>query len=190
MPIHGTLLVVTSDHGEEFLEHGDVLHGRSQFQELIRVPLLLRGPGLVAPQRIATPVSLVDVAPTLLQLAGVDVPDSLDGKDLSAFWTGDGMSDRYLFGEADHNNQENDMTRAVRHSRVKLHFNRLTKEYELFDLTEDAGEHLDIASQKEEEASRLLAELRLFMAAEEVEAPTRLLSPEEIEKLRSLGCLQ
>lgn len=60
------LVVVTSDHGEEFLEHGGVLHSRTQYQELLHVPLIVRGPGVPAGLRIATPVSLVDVAPTVL----------------------------------------------------------------------------------------------------------------------------
>ena len=41
-----TLVVVTSDHGEEFMEHGGVLHGRTHYEELMRVPLILRGPGV------------------------------------------------------------------------------------------------------------------------------------------------
>ncbi|RLB45316.1 MAG: hypothetical protein DRJ42_30200, partial [Deltaproteobacteria bacterium] len=58
-----TIVVVTADHGEEFRDHGGVYHGFTLYEEQVRVPLLIRAPGL-APRRIAAPVELVDVAPT------------------------------------------------------------------------------------------------------------------------------
>lgn len=61
-----TLLVITSDHGEESFEHGGVLHGKTQYQEVVKVPLILRGPGIPKGRRVAAPVSLLDVMPTLL----------------------------------------------------------------------------------------------------------------------------
>jgi len=66
-----TLLVVTSDHGEEFHEHGGWTHGQSLYEELVRVPLLLRGPGVPAGRTCNGLASLVDVAPTILELARV-----------------------------------------------------------------------------------------------------------------------
>ena len=63
-----TLLIVTADHGEEFFEHGKVGHGHSLFQELLHVPLLVRFPGLPQPHRVPQYVSLVDVAPTIVDL--------------------------------------------------------------------------------------------------------------------------
>jgi choline-sulfatase len=63
-----TLLIVTADHGEEFFEHGKVGHGHSLFQELVHVPLLVHFPGLARPRRVAPYVSLVDVAPTIVDL--------------------------------------------------------------------------------------------------------------------------
>jgi arylsulfatase A-like enzyme len=66
-----TLVVITSDHGEEFLEHGGVLHGGTQFDEVLRVPLILRGPGIPADTRLAEPVSVVDVLPTVLARLGL-----------------------------------------------------------------------------------------------------------------------
>ena len=65
-----TLVVVTSDHGEEFLEHGSWEHQKTLYEEVVRVPLALRGPG-VAPRRERAQVSLLDVAPTMLAWAGV-----------------------------------------------------------------------------------------------------------------------
>ena len=62
----GLLVLVVGDHGDEFLEHGGVLHGRTQYQELVRVPLILRGAGVPRGVRVATTASLVDVLPTIL----------------------------------------------------------------------------------------------------------------------------
>jgi len=68
-----TLIILTSDHGEEFQEHGSLLHGRTYYQEVIAIPLLLNGPGVPAGLTVQEPVHLVDVAPTLLRLLGLPV---------------------------------------------------------------------------------------------------------------------
>lgn len=75
-----TLVVLTSDHGEEFGERGGWFHGATLYEEVLHVPLVLWGPAVVpAGIRVATPVSLVDVMPTVLELAGVPVPAGLEG---------------------------------------------------------------------------------------------------------------
>ncbi|HJQ85172.1 MAG TPA: sulfatase, partial [Candidatus Binatia bacterium] len=78
-----TMLVVTADHGEEFHDHARLLHGHSLFDELVRVPLVVHGAGIPAARRIAGQVRLVDVAPTLLDVAGIADAD-LDGATLLA----------------------------------------------------------------------------------------------------------
>lgn len=65
------LVVVTADHGEAFGEHGREGHGQSVYDEEVRVPLLLHWPGRLSPARIAEPVHHVDLAPTILALAGI-----------------------------------------------------------------------------------------------------------------------
>ena len=65
-----SIVIVTSDHGEEFGEHGGLGHGRSLYHEVLRVPLVLAAPGLLAPAEVTTPVSLLDLAPTVLDLLG------------------------------------------------------------------------------------------------------------------------
>jgi arylsulfatase A-like enzyme len=70
-----SLLIATADHGEEFWEHGTYEHGHTLYGELLRVPLVVRAPGLaVEGQRVSEPVSLRDVAPTLLEFAGLEPP--------------------------------------------------------------------------------------------------------------------
>jgi len=78
-----TIVVFTSDHGEEFWDHDSVGHGHSVWEELIRVPLLIRWPGVTdGAVRIDEAVGLVDVMPTLLEALGLEVPESLSGRSL------------------------------------------------------------------------------------------------------------
>ncbi len=79
------LIVFTSDHGEEFGDHGGFWHGTSLYQELVRVPLMVRFPGgQGAGTRRHEPVSLIDVAPTALAAAGLPPSKDLPGQALTA----------------------------------------------------------------------------------------------------------
>jgi arylsulfatase A-like enzyme len=78
-----TIVAVTADHGEEFLEHGDLSHARTLFDEILRVPLLLRIPG-VAARTVDAPVELIELAPTLLARLGVPPDPRMQGRDLLA----------------------------------------------------------------------------------------------------------
>jgi len=93
------LVVLTADHGETLTERSTWFqHAFHVYEEQIRVPLLLRGPG-VAPGRDARPVSSLDVLPTMLEFAGADVPTRLSGRDLAAT-ADDGEEDRAIFVES------------------------------------------------------------------------------------------
>lgn len=105
VPPERTVLVITADHGEEFLEHGMRTH-RQLFDEVMHVPLLIRAPGLVpAGRTVDGVVSLVDVVPTILDLLGVRTPPGLDGESLVALWRGGGdgrdrdVAGRTVFGQ-------------------------------------------------------------------------------------------
>src|SRR6185295_2326497 len=74
-----TLVLMTSDHGEEFLEHGSWEHQKTLYEEVVRVPLMLRGPGVTA-RREPSPTTLLDVAPTILAWAGLPVPAQMQGR--------------------------------------------------------------------------------------------------------------
>ncbi len=186
--LENTIVAITSDHGEEFMEHGSVLHGRTYFQEVIHVPLFMKGPGVPSGLRVPTPVHQVDIAPTLLALAGVTIPKGLDGIDLSAYWH-DGATppERTLFSEADHNNSEPDVGRMVRTPHMKLHYDRLTNKVELYDLEHDPEEKSDLSESDADDAKRLMDSLRSFLSGEQerevIEAP----SEEVQENLRKLG---
>ncbi|HXV76621.1 MAG TPA: sulfatase [Candidatus Polarisedimenticolaceae bacterium] len=168
-----TLVVVLSDHGEEFLEHGSVLHGHSQFQEVVRVPLLLCGPTVPRGVRVSTPVSLVDVMPTVIDLLGLPLPDRLDGLPLRGAWDGSSAlpPGRELFFEADvvwpppgPGLSPLGPYRAVRSGRFKLHYDVDTKHAGLFDLERDPGETVNVIADHPNEARRLWRRLERFLA--------------------------
>jgi arylsulfatase A-like enzyme len=78
------VVVVTADHGEEFQEHGGRGHGRTLFDETIRVPLIVVATGRPGPGVVEHLVSLVDVAPTILELVGISVPSRFAGASFAA----------------------------------------------------------------------------------------------------------
>ena len=83
-----TVLIVSSDHGEAFGEHGTQRHQQTLYEELLRVPLLIHAPG-VAPRKIAVPVGLIDVGATVLDLFAVDTPGHFMGQSLVGFMRGE-----------------------------------------------------------------------------------------------------
>jgi len=94
----GAAIVVTSDHGEAFDEHGDRYHGTSLYDEQSRIPLILKLPGRTA-QAVLTPASLLDLSPTLLSLAGVMLPRGLQGQALIPVLPGSRELDAPIFAE-------------------------------------------------------------------------------------------
>jgi arylsulfatase A-like enzyme len=187
-----TLFVITSDHGEEFQEHGSLLHGRTQYQEVLGIPLLLSGPGIPAATVISTPVHGVDVTPTILGIMGLDSSMPRDGLDLSPTWSDGALPQRLLYGEADHNNlvagqMVVDTRKMVREGDSKLLYDTHTERNELYDLAADPGERNDLAALLPERVAELQARLQTFMAGSiepETVAPP---SAEEQRKLDALG---
>ncbi len=78
------IIVITADHGEEFLEHGRWLHGASLHHEVARVPLIVKAPGC-KPAVVEGLVNLVDIAPTLVSFAGLETPRGWEGLDLGPY---------------------------------------------------------------------------------------------------------
>ena len=90
--LENVLVLVTSDHGEELADHGGWGHGRSLYEEQIRVPLIVRLPGAIgAGRRVERVVSLIDLMPTLLPMAGARVPSAAVGEDLGPLLAGEPM---------------------------------------------------------------------------------------------------
>jgi arylsulfatase A-like enzyme len=98
-----TAVVVTSDHGEQLGDHGRWAHGPDLHDELIRVPLILHGPGMGAGRRIEDQVELLGLAPTLLDLLGLPAPPSFLGASFApTAGGGSGVSAGPIFSEAMH----------------------------------------------------------------------------------------
>lgn len=88
------LVVVLSDHGEEFFEHGGKGHQNTLFEEVVRIPMVLHWPGHLPTGLVVTDlVRIIDVLPTLLDLVGARSPESLDGRSLAPLWRGETLEE-------------------------------------------------------------------------------------------------
>lgn len=97
-----TIVVFTSDHGEEFGEHGGAGHGRTLHREVLQVPLIVSAPGLLRAARVTAAASLLDVAPTILDLLGLAADPQHRGTSLVAAARGTAARvDRPIFSEVD-----------------------------------------------------------------------------------------
>ena len=185
-----TLVVVTSDHGEAFLEHGVVMHGRTLYEEELAVPLIFVGPGVPAGQRIAGAVSLVDLVPTVLGQFSVELPAHVEGVDLAPTWrTGAPAPERELYFETVGGPRDDAPQRALRAGDFKLYRDARTETLRLFDLARDPGEVHDVAADHPAVFARLANELGAFEAARRTLEPAGQLSAQEIEALQMLGYL-
>lgn len=141
-----TWVVLGADHGEEFFEHGRMSHRNTFYEESIHVPLIVAGPE-AAPGRVGTPVSYVDLLPTLAGLTGLDAPDYWRGKSLEAFVTGPECEswDRPCFAGANDASVVPPSVMVVE-GNMKLILNLADGSVELYDLAEDPREKNNLAA--------------------------------------------
>lgn len=208
-----TIVAVTSDHGEEFFEHGMKGHRKNLHDESLLVPLLIRYPPLVPPGRVVQEqVRLMDVPGTLAALAGVTLPLGFGARggpaftqpgDLSAFIVeaGRGAADTTLESGAP---PEDALARvafgdlhgswsSVRTGERKLLQRTGERSREqLFDLSEDPGELAGIAgdSQERDELRTLLGKWKSFWGRRRPPSIDIELSDEQLETLRALGYIR
>jgi len=153
-----TIFIITADHGEEFWDHGSTEHGHSLYNELLHVPLIIVGSSIDA-QRIAEPVSLIDIMPTLLDLAGIPSAH-LDLKGVSVKPGSEALSaDRplyasgTLYGPESYCLMQADRKLIYRSSddrgKWTLKGPYPDMGYQLFNLAQDPGEQQDLAATKE-----------------------------------------
>jgi arylsulfatase A-like enzyme len=137
------LIVFMADHGEEFLDHQGWLHGRSVFDELIHVPLIVKFPGQKdAGRRIKQQVQAIDVLPTVLQTLGLPVPEppTIDGRPLQPVLRGE-LAERPAVSEISHRGY---VAHGMRTSRDKYIARFGPEEDELyFDLFRDPKEQVN-----------------------------------------------
>jgi arylsulfatase len=188
-----TLIVVTADHGEEFYDHGKLQHN-SQYEEVIRIPMLIRHPDVARGSRTDAPYLNADLLPTLAAISGIAIEEVPDGIDLTRPWRPDrlrvsvGMTGRLLRQVS--GTRENDKLIVT----CKPDYAE-----EMYDLGQDPGEQSNRILDDPELAGRLYADIEriAFMdpcdaiqrAASGV-APETGLTEEQIQQLKSLGYLQ
>jgi len=207
-----TLIAFVSDHGEEFLEHGNHFHGLHTYGEMLNVPLMLWWPGrLPAGVEVEPTVQTIDLMPTLLELSRLPVPERVQGQSLLPLLSKGqaqalGWISRPAFAEranapAAFENEDTHKleSRAMVYEGWKLIHNVSRPEgwpeYELYDHRQDPLNLKDVAAEHQEIVERMARELESWHetaleARLETEESTVDLSQEEIEKLRSLGYLQ
>jgi arylsulfatase A-like enzyme len=188
-----TLVVVTADHGEEFMDHGQLQHN-AQYQELIRIPLIIFHPGVSQGARTDAPYLNVDLLPTLASIAGIRYPEVADGIDLTRAY----RSDRVLVSTG--------MThRDLRQMSINKGQDKLIvtcqPDYleQLYALTGDPREKQDRILDQPELAGVLFSDLETTALGDPCVAITKAisgqqpetgLSDEQLERLKSLGYIQ
>ena len=188
-----TLVVVTSDHGEEMFERGFLQHGKSLHREVIDIPLIVRAPGR-APARIQAPAMQVDVAPTILAALGLALDARMQGRDLF----GSNGSPRPIWSEVDDARaRQTSLTDGgwkLVHAPTDAPVNFPgAREWSLYDLARDPEERADLSESEGERLERLRRMLQNFQ--EELDAagarlgppPSSELEESTMELLRKLG---
>ncbi len=140
-----TVVVVTSDHGDGFNEHGFINHGQALYRELLNVPLIVYVPGNL-PRSLGGAVSGLDIFPTIAELGGEPVaPSSVEGVSLvPQIFYGTPDPTRIVFAET---NWPQPLRAAVS-ADYKLVYNLKSNVYELYDLAKDPWEKTNIATRQ------------------------------------------
>jgi arylsulfatase A-like enzyme len=190
-----TLVAVTADHGEGLGQHGWLLHGLHLYGEQVRVPLLLRWPGqLPAGVRLSTPIGLVDVAPTLADLSGVELAGSVDGRSLArAVRSGREPEPRPLFGYRRELDRLPGPARGEKFSVSDARFRYIRSASageELYDLEADPGETRNLVAHEAADLDRMRAHLDRQLAAFPVRPVLPKLSEETRRGLEALGYVE
>jgi len=185
-----TVIVFSADHGEEFLEHGDIKHCRNLFDTSVRVPLMIKVPGL-PPRSLDQPVSNVDIVPTLLDLLGIDpAPFAPVGRSLLPLIEGrredPGAPARLQFGNIG-------ALRSASDGRYKLIQDLGADTSALYDLKVDPGETKDVLTRERRAYHRLQSALSDWIQRVEGAGAADLSlrqAAEAEKKLRALGYLE
>jgi arylsulfatase A-like enzyme len=186
------LIVVTSDHGEPFMEHGEFIHNQPWVEDLA-VPMMIKFPkGRHAGRRCSAPVETIDVLPTILQAIGADVPMVVQGRSLMSVVEGRASGDRQVLGR----HKKVASLFALRSRHATLIFDVTTRESQYFDRMKDPEERHDISASYPEEVRTMEAALRRMVrqnvAMNRRLVPIRqrgssLVTDDEADRLRAIG---
>ena len=183
-----TMIVVTSDHGEEFGEHGMMgWHSHTLHDELLLVPLIVKYPqsrnrGLVMPFQVRG----IDIAPTVLSALGIEIPMDFDGADLEPFLSGDVDPDLAALSMFD--GYSHDLRWSLRANGWKLN---QWQHDRLHLLKDDPNEETDIAELESERARQLRERAEELLSAAETPVDVSTRPREQTEdQLRALGYIE
>lgn len=189
--LEDTLVVITADHGEEFLEHGELLH-KTLYQETLRVPLIMSYSGRLPPGMVVkSQVGLIDLAPTILEIAGFPVPEQIQSASLMPLIMGDEVGDREVYSEEPWRYLTHHS--GLRTGRFVL-YDKGWLGKELYDQRADPGERTDISSRQRETRAwmeeRISYWTRMLRPEPDLLTKGKELSDERVRALRSLGYMQ
>ena len=195
-----TMIIVTSDHGEEFDDHGSMEgHQWTLYDEVLHVPLIIRAPAGPRGEVVDTLVETLDIAPTILEYLELPPPPEFQGHSLWPLMSGEsGDADRLAYSKTEQFNSK----QSVRSSTHKLIHTfdtgtnafgfPITPGFELYDLRDDPREQRNIFSRDAQVAQDLQRALFRWLATGEALGPSGEVefSEEERRRLRALGYLQ
>jgi arylsulfatase len=157
--LEDTLLIVTSDHGEAFREHGYKFHGRGVFDELLHIPLIVRLPGETPPAgRFQALTQTVDLLPTILDLLGEPRFSALQGRSLAPVFEG-GQPEPLPFVFATCGGTESYLVRNQTHALILFEGG---VHRALYDLAQDPRQTRNVLTEQPEVAERMVAAFRQF----------------------------
>ena len=152
-----TAVIFSSDHGEAFGEHGKQYHATTMYEEMLRVPLYVMVPG-VAPRTVETPVSIIDLGPTVLDLMGHATPWFSMGESLVPFLRGETPELRRPLALE----SSRQMRALVFPDRIKIIHDRRRRTVQMFDLAKDPGELENLYDAESPDSVKRLAALKRF----------------------------
>jgi len=186
----GTAVAVIADHGESLGEHGESTHGVFLYDATIHVPLLLKRPGARdAGRRVAARVGAVDLAPTLLEIAGVTAPPAIQGQSLLALSSAPRAADRPAYAETDYPRRAFGWSSLAAWRGDRFLYVKAPRR-ELYDLAADPAAAHNVAEERKAVAdgvARTLEEFRRRTASDGSGSAAPALDPQLAEKLASLG---
>jgi arylsulfatase A-like enzyme len=158
-----TVVVLVADHGEEFKEHGGYTHGHSFYHELIRVPLIVSGPVVAVPGTVVEmPVRLIDLLPTLAQIAQAPVPEEARGRSFVPLLQGQALEEMPAFCETLYVDANRSV--AVFFGGHKLVYDLAGSATELYDLQRDPGERDNLIDRLPQKQGELVLLLETWLA--------------------------
>ena len=143
------VLILTSDHGEEFIEHAAYGHGSTHYEEVLKVLFMIKTPDIISQKIISAPIRQIDVLPTILETAGMTVPKNIEGKSLSSLLLGGTEeNDRLVYATSQTLLNDKQSLRSIRKGRHKLILRTNPDKAELYDISLDPEELTDLAPQR------------------------------------------